>query len=61
MRAEINRFNDIMYNVNGILSEDKNFTTKHTSRTPSIQAISPPIRLQVKDFKTTKQIIKSAI
>lgn len=47
MRAEINRFNDIMYNVNGILSEDKNFTTKHTlpeapASNPSSSKVNAP-------------------
>ena len=30
MREEINRFNDLVYNVDGILSEDKNFVPKST-------------------------------
>ena len=64
MRAEINRFNDIMYNVNGILSEDKNFTTKHTlpeapASNPSDEKVNGPFTDTAvangdKDFKTTK-------
>lgn len=64
MRAEINRFNDIMYNVNGILSEDKNFTTKHTlpeapASNPSDKKVNGPftdtaVAKGDKDFKQTK-------
>lgn len=64
MRAEINRFNDIMYNVNGILSEDKNFTTKHTlpeapASNPSSKKVNAPftdtaVAKGDKDFKETE-------
>ena len=70
MRAEINRFNDIMYNVNGILSEDKNFTTKHTlpeapAKNPSAEKVNGPFTDTAvangdKDFKTTKTDYKKA-
>lgn len=70
MRAEINRFNDIMYNVNGILSEDKNFTVKHTlpeapSSNPSDTKVNSPftdtaVAKGDKDFKTKKSDYKKA-
>lgn len=65
MRAEINRFNDIMHNVNGILSEDKNFTVKHTlpeapASNPSAEKVNGPFTDDAvangdKDFKTTSK------
>lgn len=65
MRAEINRFNDIMHNVNGILSEDKNFTMKHTlpeapASNPSVKKVNGPFTDTAvangdKDFKTTSK------
>lgn len=70
MRDEINRFNDIMYNVNGILSEDKNFTTKHTlpeapASNPSDKKVNGPftdtaVANGEKDFKTTKSDYQKA-
>lgn len=39
MRDEINRFNDILINVNTILNENNDFTLKHT--TPEAPAVNP--------------------
>lgn len=70
MRAELNRFNDILYNVNGILSEDKNFTTKHTlpeapASNPSTEKVNGPFTKTAvakgdKDLKATEKNYKKA-
>lgn len=70
MRAELNRFNDILYNVNGILSEEKNFTTKHTlpeapATMPSTEKVNGPFTKTAvaqgdKDLKSTENNYKKA-